>query len=142
MAHKDGKLAVGDRVVSINGVDLAGATHDQAVAMLTGLERFVRLVVEREVPSVRDGAAPSPGPQQSPRLFGLPKPYTGLYSANSYMANRPGLASYRRSLEVDKKVRGCGGIGWKWVGRKHYRTLYGCLHLKLKARYPFICINK
>lgn len=104
VAHKDGKLAVGDRVVSINGVDLTGATHEQAVAMLTGLERFVRLVVEREVPQTKDSPSPSPGPQQSPRLFGLPKPYTGLYSANSYMANRPGLSSYRRSLEVDKKV--------------------------------------
>lgn len=104
VAHKDGKLAVGDRVVSINGVDLTGATHEQAVAMLTGLERFVRLVVEREVPVTKDSPSPSPGPQQSPRLFGLPKPYTGLYSANSYMANRPGLGSYRRSLEADKKV--------------------------------------
>lgn len=104
VAHKDGKLAVGDRVVSINGVDLTGATHEQAVAMLTGLERFVRLVVEREVPLSKDSPSPSPGPQQSPRMFGLPKPYTGLYSANSYMANRPGLSSYRRSLEVDKKV--------------------------------------
>lgn len=104
VAHKDGKLAVGDRVVSINGVDLSEATHDQAVGMLTGLERFVRLVVEREVTLPKDSPSPSPGSQQSPRLFGLPKPYTGLYSANSYMANRPGYAGYRRSLDIDKKV--------------------------------------
>ncbi|KAK4881366.1 hypothetical protein RN001_004685 [Aquatica leii] len=103
VAQKDGKLAIGDRVVSINGVDLTGATHDQAVAMLTGLERFVRLVVEREVPLPIDSPSPSPGPQQSPRLFGLPKPYAGLYSANSYMANRPSYTGYRRSLENDKK---------------------------------------
>ncbi|RZC41658.1 lap4-like, partial [Asbolus verrucosus] len=102
VAHKDGKLCVGDRVVSINGVDLTGATHDQAVGMLTGLERFVRLTVERDVP--KGGSTPSPGPQQSPKLFGLPKPYTGLYAANSYMANRPGYAGYRRSLEADKKT--------------------------------------
>lgn len=103
VAHKDGKLEVGDRVVSINGVDLTGASHDQAVAMLTGLERFVRLTVEREM--ALDKESGSPGlPQQSPRLFGLPKPYTGLYSANSYMANRPGYTGYRRSLEPEKKV--------------------------------------
>lgn len=55
---------------------------------------------------VPPGASPSPGPQQSPRLFGLPKPYTGLYSANSYMANRPFSSGYRRSMESDisKKV--------------------------------------
>lgn len=103
VAHKDGKLCIGDRVVSINGVDLTGASHDQAVAMLTGLERFVRLTVEREVPMMK-GETPSPGVQQSPKVFGVPKPYTGLYSANSYMANRPGYTGYRRSLEAEKKV--------------------------------------
>lgn len=105
VAHKDGKLVVGDRVTSINGIDLNGATHDMAVSLLTGLERFVRLVVEREVPvSQQESNSPSPGPQQSPRVFGLPKPYSGLYSPNSYMSNRPGYNSYRRSLEADKKV--------------------------------------
>ncbi|XP_057652648.1 protein lap4-like isoform X2 [Diorhabda carinulata] len=102
VADRDGKLSVGDKVISINGVDLTGASHEQAVSMLTGVERFVRLVVEREVPSEKNGdAIISPGPQQSPRLFGLPKPYTGLYAANSYMANRPG---YRRSMEIEKKT--------------------------------------
>lgn len=80
---------------------MSGARHEQAVAVLTGLERFVRLVVERELMLPRDGLppnfsssspSPSPGPDKSPRMFGLPKPYTGLYSSNSYMANRPGYA--------------------------------------------------
>ncbi|XP_049827620.1 protein lap4 isoform X17 [Schistocerca gregaria] len=99
-AERDGKLMVGDRVMSINGVDMEGARHDQAVSMLTGLERFVRLVVEREV-LVPLGSSPSPSPspgsEKSPRVFGVPKPYTGLYSANSYMANRPGYVGYRRA---------------------------------------------
>ncbi|KAE8739367.1 hypothetical protein FOCC_FOCC015138 [Frankliniella occidentalis] len=91
VAEKDGKLLVGDRIISINGVDLSGARHDQAVAMLTGLERFVRLVGEREV-LVSKGQTPSPSPaEKSPHIFGGPKPYTGLYTANSYMANRPGF---------------------------------------------------
>ncbi|CAG9857264.1 unnamed protein product [Phyllotreta striolata] len=105
VADKDGKLLVGDKVVSINGVDLTGAPHDLAVGMLTGVERFVRLVVEREVPVESNGdATPSPGAQRSPRLFGLPKPYGGLYAANSYMANRPGYGGYRRSADLDKKI--------------------------------------
>jgi hypothetical protein len=33
---------------------------------------------------------------KSPKIFGLPRPYTGLYSASSYMANRP---SYMRNRE-------------------------------------------
>ncbi|CAH1966405.1 unnamed protein product [Acanthoscelides obtectus] len=107
VADKDGKLAIGDRVVSINGVDLTGATHNQAVGMLTGLERFVRLTVERELPldANSNSPSPSPGPQQSPRLFGLPKPYSGLYAANSYMANRPSyVTGFRKSSDSDKKV--------------------------------------
>ncbi|XP_075228246.1 uncharacterized protein LOC142328405 isoform X3 [Lycorma delicatula] len=85
VAEKDGKLQVGDRVISINGVDMDGARHEQAVSMLTGLERFVRIVTEREVVIGRREEPQS----KSPRLFNLPKSHTGLYSADSYMANRP-----------------------------------------------------
>ena len=43
------------------------------------------------------GATPgSATDTKSPKVFGLPKPYTGLYSASSYMANRP---SYMRTRE-------------------------------------------
>ncbi|XP_069692497.1 protein lap4 isoform X4 [Periplaneta americana] len=110
-AEKDGKLQVGDRVTSINGVDMEGARHDQAVSMLTGLERFVRLVVEREVLVPRESLcsspspSPSPGSEKSPRVFGVPKPYTGLYSANSYMANRPGYTGYRRPTSDQQSER-------------------------------------
>ena len=61
--------------------------------MLTGLERFVRLVVEREtlVPRSQAGGETlaADKAEKSPKVFGVPKPYTGLYSASSYMANRP-----------------------------------------------------
>jgi len=90
-AHRDGKLRIGDKIVQINGVDVSDARHDQAVQMLTGLERFVRLVVEREtlVPRTIAGPSLNVSNEKSPKVFGLPKPYTGLYSASSYMANRP-----------------------------------------------------
>lgn len=50
VAYKDGKLAVGDKIISINGTELIGATHEQAVNILTSLDRFVRITVEREIP--------------------------------------------------------------------------------------------
>ena len=53
----------------------------QVVELLTGLERFVRLCVERKIELSADG--------KSPKVFGAPKPYTGLYGPSSYMANRP-----------------------------------------------------
>ncbi|KAF7990216.1 hypothetical protein HCN44_000021 [Aphidius gifuensis] len=106
VAQKDGKLMVGDKVISINGVEVNNAKHEQAVQMLTGLERFVRLVVEREIPLSQANTTLqlTPG-EKSPHVIGGtgPRPYTGLYSANSYMANRPGYTSgYRRSIDADK----------------------------------------
>ncbi|XP_037277317.2 protein scribble homolog isoform X3 [Rhipicephalus microplus] len=104
-AARDGKLRVGDRVLSINGIDMDGVRHDQAVAMLTGLERFVRLVVQREELVLRD---PNARPQQQPSLptattlttsaTTTTRPYGGsLYSSSSYMANRPSyLGGYKR----------------------------------------------
>ncbi|XP_069477925.1 protein scribble homolog isoform X5 [Ambystoma mexicanum] len=48
-AHKDGALNVGDRVMSINGVDMTEARHDQAVALLTGSSPTITLLIEREI---------------------------------------------------------------------------------------------
>ncbi|XP_064410037.1 protein scribble homolog isoform X1 [Latimeria chalumnae] len=47
-AHRDGILQVGDRVISINGVSMTDARHDQAVALLTGTSPTIPLLVERE----------------------------------------------------------------------------------------------
>lgn len=110
-AAKDGKLLVGDKVLTINGVDMEGARQDQAVSLLSGLDRFVRLVVQRKKLVPRDPNTPhmpekssltlscsSLLAQKSPKLIGLPRPYTPkFYSSGSYMANRPSyMGSYRR----------------------------------------------
>ena len=42
---------------------------------------------------------------KSPKIFGLPRPYTGLYSSSSYMANRP---SYVRNREPGQYTLGAG----------------------------------
>ncbi|XP_029448134.1 protein scribble homolog isoform X11 [Rhinatrema bivittatum] len=58
-ANKDGTLHVGDRVLSINGVDMTEARHDQAVALLTGSSPTITLLVERE--SLEPGIEGDPG---------------------------------------------------------------------------------
>ncbi|XP_072911320.1 protein scribble homolog isoform X5 [Hemitrygon akajei] len=62
-AHRDGILRVGDRVISINGVEMAEARHDHAVALLTGSAPTISLVVEREVTGSGQPANGSPSPQ-------------------------------------------------------------------------------
>ncbi|XP_068737524.1 protein scribble homolog [Montipora capricornis] len=47
-AERDGRLQVGDKVLSINGKDMKIARHEDAVAMLTGGLSYVTLVVVRE----------------------------------------------------------------------------------------------
>nr|XP_015209889.1 PREDICTED: protein scribble homolog isoform X19 [Lepisosteus oculatus] len=64
-AHRDGTLHVGDRVITINGVDMTEARHDQAVTLLTGTSPTITLLVERDV---GDPAADSAGLGGSPAL--------------------------------------------------------------------------
>ncbi|XP_051572303.1 protein scribble homolog isoform X1 [Myxocyprinus asiaticus] len=72
-AHRDNILHVGDRVISINGVDMTEARHDQAVALLTGTSPTITLVVERDQasagggsPRTRPHSPPPPEPSDSP----------------------------------------------------------------------------
>ncbi|XP_063252214.1 protein scribble homolog isoform X1 [Prinia subflava] len=74
-AHRDGILHVGDRVISINGVDMTEARHDQAVALLTAAAPTIALLVEREgaqpggegaAPRGRLHSPPPPGPGDCP----------------------------------------------------------------------------
>ncbi|XP_024428154.2 protein scribble homolog isoform X5 [Desmodus rotundus] len=64
-AHRAGTLQVGDRVLSINGVDMAEARHDHAVSLLTTASPTIALLLEREA-----GAPlpPSPPPHSPPPL--------------------------------------------------------------------------
>ncbi|XP_077519625.1 protein scribble homolog isoform X42 [Amblyomma americanum] len=114
-AARDGKLRVGDRVLSINGIDMDGVRHDQAVAMLTGLERFVRLVVQREELVLRDPNRPQPSLPTAMALgtsaTTTSRPYGGsLYSSSSYMANRPSyLGGYKRPGPIGSVSAAGGG---------------------------------
>ncbi|XP_062236064.1 protein scribble homolog isoform X6 [Platichthys flesus] len=67
-AHRDSTLRVGDRVITINGVDMTEARHDQAVALLTGTSPTIALLVER------DPNAPGGSPGQSRARAHSPPP--------------------------------------------------------------------
>ncbi|XP_052457479.1 protein scribble homolog isoform X19 [Carassius gibelio] len=72
-AHRDNILHVGDRVITINGVDMTEARHDQAVALLTETSPTITLLVERDQasaggasPRTRPHSPPPPEPSDSP----------------------------------------------------------------------------
>uniref|UniRef100_A0A8C3WAY9 Protein scribble homolog n=1 Tax=Catagonus wagneri TaxID=51154 RepID=A0A8C3WAY9_9CETA len=62
-AHRAGTLQVGDRVLSINGVDVTEARHDHAVSLLTAASPTIALLLEREAGGP---LAPSPPPHSPP----------------------------------------------------------------------------
>ncbi|XP_038600883.1 protein scribble homolog isoform X3 [Tachyglossus aculeatus] len=62
VAHRAGTLQVGDRVISISGVDMTEARHDQAVSLLTSSTATVALLLERE----SDGEPGAPVRPRSP----------------------------------------------------------------------------
>nr|XP_009937686.1 PREDICTED: protein scribble homolog [Opisthocomus hoazin] len=123
-AHRDGILHVGDRVISINGVDMTEARHDQAVALLTASSPTIVLLVEREgaeqpsegdspgVPRVRMHSPPPPPshgespPEETPSLQrshqskGLEDQYP-IEVIPRGLASRSGLRVGDRILEVN-----------------------------------------
>ncbi|XP_078665025.1 protein scribble homolog isoform X34 [Branchiostoma floridae x Branchiostoma belcheri] len=74
IAEADGKLDVGDKIISINGVDVTEARHDQAVSLLTSSDRIQlviyreHLVINQEPPASTTPKArpPTPPPRTSP----------------------------------------------------------------------------
>ncbi|XP_075148454.1 scribble planar cell polarity protein isoform X10 [Haematobia irritans] len=85
LAHRDGKIMVGDRVMAINGNDMTNAQHDAAVQCLTQPQRFVRLVLQREYR----------GPLEPPLSPHSPAVLNALSPAG-YLSNRPG--NFKRSI--------------------------------------------
>lgn len=67
---------------------MTSATHDIAVQHLTDQQRFVRLVVQREI----KGPLEPPQSPRSPLLKGL--------SPSGYLANRPTIGAYKRPSEL------------------------------------------
>lgn len=67
---------------------MTAATHDIAVQHLTDQQRFVRLVVQREI----KGPLEPPQSPRSPLLKGL--------SPSGYLANRPTIGGYKRPTDL------------------------------------------
>lgn len=80
-ADKDGTLQVGDRILSVNNVNIEEVTHDQAVEALKSAGNNVTLVIAQNPPELADppGFVPAvPLPSREPRRVVLEKGPQGL----------------------------------------------------------------
>ncbi|XP_021798426.1 protein scribble homolog isoform X6 [Papio anubis] len=95
-AHRAGTLQVGDRVLSINGVDVTEARHDHAVSLLTAASPTIALLLEREA------GGPLP-PSPPPHSSSLPTAAVAITSTTTTsittaIPGEPGLPSLAPSL--------------------------------------------
>uniref|UniRef100_A0A3Q3B1Y4 Protein scribble homolog n=1 Tax=Kryptolebias marmoratus TaxID=37003 RepID=A0A3Q3B1Y4_KRYMA len=113
-AHRDSTLCVGDRVISINGVDMTEARHDQAVALLTGTSPTISLLVER------DPNAPGGSPGQNRRRAHSPPPPEPSDSPDQeedgLQGNHLGRMEDEYPIEEVTLVKSGGPLGLSIVG--------------------------
>ncbi|XP_010373597.2 protein scribble homolog isoform X5 [Rhinopithecus roxellana] len=95
-AHRAGTLQVGDRVLSINGVDVTEARHDHAVSLLTAASPTIALLLEREA----GGPLPPSPPPHSSSLptAAIAITSTTTTSITTATPGEPGLPSLAPSL--------------------------------------------
>uniref|UniRef100_A0A3P9NFS8 Protein scribble homolog n=1 Tax=Poecilia reticulata TaxID=8081 RepID=A0A3P9NFS8_POERE len=113
-AHKDSMLRVGDRVISINGVDMTEARHDQAVALLTGTSPTIALLVERDLSAPGD----SPG-QNRARAHSPPPPEPSAspdQDEEGLQGNHMGKLEDEYPIEEVTLVKSGGPLGLSIVG--------------------------
>ncbi|ESO96699.1 hypothetical protein LOTGIDRAFT_174742 [Lottia gigantea] len=106
-AHHQGKLLVGDRIISINGVDVTDARHDQAVVLLSGSEPKVELVVYREMMVPKSDTVPTDSkltPTTAHPRIDWNKVSPGKDSSLITASQSPTLSSPNQSFEYGQKM--------------------------------------
>ncbi|CAH8458566.1 unnamed protein product [Schistosoma turkestanicum] len=79
-AHKQGQLRVGDQIISINGVDIRNARHDEAISLLTSSNDSVNLQLLRY------------NPDENNHLSNLPK----TSAANGFVTSSSSVVTVQR----------------------------------------------
>ncbi|XP_068744131.1 tyrosine-protein phosphatase non-receptor type 13-like isoform X2 [Montipora capricornis] len=105
-ADLDGGVAIGDRILAVNGVSLIGVTHKQAVETIKVAPQRTRLVLDRSVP------------------VNIPK--------SSVKKTRPHPSDKPFVVEL---LKGVGGLGLSLVGGKGAGEEHGGF-LRIKKMFP------
>uniref|UniRef100_A0A8C3PUD0 Tyrosine-protein phosphatase non-receptor type 13 n=1 Tax=Calidris pygmaea TaxID=425635 RepID=A0A8C3PUD0_9CHAR len=111
-AEADGRIEKGDRVLSVNGISLEGATHKQAVETLRNTGQVVHLLLEKGQLSVAGVHAPVTPQCTPPNQVGQcepqEKPETRTTNAKDY-----GFVTADNTFEV-KLMKNSSGLGFSF----------------------------
>nr|XP_056711281.1 tyrosine-protein phosphatase non-receptor type 13 [Euleptes europaea] len=111
-AEADGRIQKGDRVLSVNGVSLEGATHKQAVEILRNTGQEVHLVLEKgQLPATKVHAPVTPQctpPVQSSQGVTPERPVKKTLSARDY-----NFVTNDNTFEV-KIMKNSSGLGFSF----------------------------
>uniref|UniRef100_A0A915C5W6 PDZ domain-containing protein n=1 Tax=Parascaris univalens TaxID=6257 RepID=A0A915C5W6_PARUN len=116
-AERDGKLRVGDRVLSINGTNMRGARHDQAVALLTSFSsNEIYLVVQRDRPGTPASASLQVAPSSTKSVPATRSPPAVAPRQSPQQACGFGNSSWDGKTEEVDLVRENHSLGLSIVG--------------------------
>ncbi|XP_009866904.1 PREDICTED: tyrosine-protein phosphatase non-receptor type 13-like, partial [Apaloderma vittatum] len=111
-AEADGRIEKGDRVLSVNGISLEGATHKQAVETLRNTGQVVHLLLEKGQLSVAKVHAPATLQRTPPNQVGQcepqEKPATKTTNAKDYS-----FVTAENTFEV-KLLKNSSGLGFSF----------------------------
>ncbi|XP_077157082.1 tyrosine-protein phosphatase non-receptor type 13 isoform X2 [Paroedura picta] len=111
-AEADGRIQKGDRVLSVNGVSLEGATHKQAVEILRNTGQEVHLVLEKgQLPSAKVHAPVTPQctpPVQPSQGVSPERPLKKTLSSRAYH-----FVTDENTFEV-KLMKNSSGLGFSF----------------------------
>ncbi|XP_054028495.1 tyrosine-protein phosphatase non-receptor type 13 [Dryobates pubescens] len=134
-AEADGRIEKGDRVLSVNGISLEGATHKQAVETLRNTGQVVHLLLEKGQLSVAKAHAPVT-PQ------GTPPSHPGQSDAQEQAATRTSHArdysfvTPENTFEV-KLLKNSSGLGFSFCRAAEPGAAQpGCSLVRVKKLFP------
>ncbi|GAB1298715.1 FERM and PDZ domain-containing 2 [Apodemus speciosus] len=118
-AAKEGQILQGDRLLQVDGVNLCGLTHKQAVQCLKGPGQVARLVLERR------------GPRAAPQCPSADGRMGDVHMAVSLETARPGrtvsCVSVTDGLKFEVKLKkNSSGLGFSFVQMERGN----CIHMK------------
>ncbi|XP_042652630.1 tyrosine-protein phosphatase non-receptor type 13 isoform X6 [Tyto alba] len=111
-AEADGRIEKGDRVLSVNGISLEGATHKQAVEMLRNTGQVVHLLLEKGQLSVAKVHAPVTPQCTPPNQVGQCEPQEEP-ATKSTNAKDYSFVTAENTFEV-KLLKNSSGLGFSF----------------------------